>query len=203
MRTREILRLLNLANLLTFLRLLALPFFVLAIVEGRLTLAAGLFIGATVTDFLDGVIARWLGLSTKLGALLDPAADKLLMTAGFILLAEPSVVPEVAMAARLPLWLTVLVIFRDLVIVGLALALHLAYGVSRFKPSAWGKWAVFFEMITLGSFLVANALGGSPFVLDILVWVTLAFVLISGFHYLGRTARWLAREERSDGPEQV
>lgn len=201
MRTREILRTLNVANLLTFLRLLALPFFVLATVEGRLGTAAVLFLAATVTDFLDGMIARALGVTTRLGALLDPAADKLLMTAGFVLLAEPSVVPEVEMVAHLPLWLTVLVIFRDLMIVGVSLALYLAYGVSRFSPTAWGKWTVFFEMCTLGSFLVANALGGAPPVLDLLVWITLVFVVVSGLDYLARTARWLAREERSDGTE--
>ena len=197
MTIRDLLRALNLANLLTFLRLLALPFFVLALANGRLALAFGLFIAATVTDFFDGLIARWLDQTSPLGALLDPAADKLLMTAGFVMLADTTLLADVALSARIPLWLTVLVIFRDVMIVGLALALYLSYGVRRFAPSSWSKWAVFFEMVTLGSFLLANALEGEPPVLAVLVWVTLGLVLISGFHYLGRTARWLASEERA------
>ena len=114
MRFKTILANLTLANQLTFLRLVAVPFFILAVLEGRFWLALALFAAAGLSDLADGLIARWFGQRTLLGSFLDPAADKLLLTAGFILLTDyPSMFQSIEMAARIPLWLTILTISAE------------------------------------------------------------------------------------------
>lgn len=181
---------LNLANQLTFLRLVAIPFFVLAILNGRFEVALVLFIGASVTDLLDGLLARYLKQQTLLGAYLDPAADKLLLTSAFILLTEyPSMFQELPLTHRLPLSLTILTISRDVLIVCVALVLFLAYHQTRFRPSIWGKLTALSENVTIGCFLLANSFERGIAVLTPLVTLTLGLTLISGFHYLGRTIR--------------
>src|SRR6185295_1714878 len=124
MNPRTILLHANLANQLTFLRLVAVPFFVLAVLESRFALALVLFVGATVTDALDGLTARLMKQRTPLGALLDPAADKLLLTSAFVLLTDyPSMFKPIELVQRIPLWLTILTISRDVLIVCISVAL--------------------------------------------------------------------------------
>jgi len=195
MNLRGILAQLTLANQLTFLRLVAVPFFILAILQGRFGLALALFVGAALTDLLDGLSARLFGQSTPLGAYLDPAADKLLLTAGFVLLTEyPKMFREIDLVARIPIWLTVLTISRDVLIVGIALVLYLAGGQRRFRPSIWGKLTTVCGSATVGCFLLFNVLGQRSLLLDVLVWVTLVLTLVSGFHYLSRTIRALGTD---------
>src|SRR3989449_10983684 len=86
---REVLRNFTFANQLTFLRLIAIPFFIIAVLTNRPGIALSLFVAAAVTDWFDGLIARFLRQTTALGAFLDPVADKLLLTAAFIGLAIP------------------------------------------------------------------------------------------------------------------
>lgn len=192
MTGKELLRNLNVANQLTFLRLVAVPFFIISLLQSRFGVALALFLAAAVTDLLDGFTARYFRLNTQLGAFLDPAADKMLMTAGFILLTEyPVMFRDLEMVVRIPLWLTVLTIFRDLMIVGIALLLYLTSHQTRFAPSIWGKLTTVFEMVTVGAFLLANYLRKEHVFLDVLVWATLTLVLFSGFHYLMRTIRSL------------
>jgi phosphatidylglycerophosphate synthase len=86
-----------------------------------------------VTDLLDGLIARVFKQRTALGAFLDPAADKLLLTAAFLLLTRyPNLFQTIPMTNRIPLWLTILVISRDVLIVSIALMLNLALGSGSF-----------------------------------------------------------------------
>jgi cardiolipin synthase len=198
MGIKRLLGIVTLANQLTFLRLVAVPFFVLSILSARFDIALALFIGAAVTDILDGVTARMLRQRTPLGAYLDPAADKLLMTAAFILMTDyPSMFKDIEMAARLPIWLSVLAISRDIFIVLIALLMYLAYGRTRFEPTLWGKLTTVAEALLIGIYLLANALGRTTIVLDIATWVTLALILYSGFHYLFHAARMV----RDEGPE--
>ncbi|HEX6851155.1 MAG TPA: CDP-alcohol phosphatidyltransferase family protein, partial [Candidatus Polarisedimenticolaceae bacterium] len=97
----------TLANQLTFLRLVAVPIFILAILDARFGAAFWLFVGAGVTDLLDGLVARVFRQQSPLGAYLDPAADKLLLAAGFILLTEyPQLFQQIPMVNRIPVWLT-------------------------------------------------------------------------------------------------
>lgn len=196
MKFRTLVANLTLANQLTFLRLVAVPFFILTVLEGRFGVALAIFAAAALTDLADGLIARAWGQRTPLGAYLDPAADKLLLTAGFIMLTEyPTMFQEIEMAARIPLWLTVLAISRDVLIVAVALILYLAYGESRFPPTVWGKLTAGAESVTVGLFLLYNSLDRWGLILELAVWVTLTLTLISGFHYLWRTVHRLRREE--------
>ena len=99
------------ANQLTLLRMLLIPAFVILVVYGHLGWALIVFATAGITDALDGLIARRSGQKTQLGAWLDPMADKLLLVTTFIVLT----LPGLGLANRLPIWLTVLIISRDVV----------------------------------------------------------------------------------------
>lgn len=189
---------LTLANQLTFLRLVAVPFFILAVLDARFDIALWLFIAAAVTDLLDGLIARAFRQRTALGAYLDPAADKLLLTAAFVLMTQyPAMFQEIPMANRIPIWLTTLAISRDVLIVAVCLMLYLAYGVTRFQPTRTGKVTTVSETLCLGLYLLYNRMGRSHWLLELFVWLTLTLTLISGFHYLSRTVRMV----RAQGPD--
>jgi cardiolipin synthase len=189
---------LTLANQLTFLRLLAIPFFILAILNARFDLALWLFVAAAVTDLLDGLIARVFQQRTPLGAYLDPAADKLLLTAAFVLLTEyPSMFQDIPMANRIPIWLTTLTISRDVFIVSVSLMLYLAYGVSKFRPTILGKVTTLGEILTIGAFLLCNHLRTEHWALTAACWTTLTLILLSGFGYLWRAVGMV----RAEGPE--
>ena len=99
----------TIANALTLLRLCLIPVIVVMIHEGRFALATVIFITAGITDALDGYLARKLNQRTEIGAYLDALADKSLIAASFIALVY---------AHMVPFWLVVLVIFRDLMIMG-------------------------------------------------------------------------------------
>ena len=198
MGVKRLLGMVTLANQLTFLRLVGVPFFVLAILSSRFDIALALFIAAAVTDLLDGLTARLLKQRTPLGAYLDPAADKLLMTAAFVLLTDfPSMFKEIEMVARLPIWLSVLAISRDIFIVLIALLMYLAYGRTRFEPTVWGKLTTIAEALLIGVYLLANAIGRTSIALDLAKWTTLALILYSGLHYLFHASRVV----RDEGPE--
>jgi cardiolipin synthase len=191
---------LNFANQLTFLRLVAVPFFIISILQGRFGVAFILFVGAGLTDILDGVIARWLNQGTALGAYLDPAADKLLLTSAFVLLTQyPKMFHEIDMVARLPIWLTILTISRDVIIVSVVAIIYLAYGRTKFPPTIWGKLTTFSETFTVSFFLLFNYLHRETMFLDVLVWLTLCLTLISGFHYLALTIKSVGDEESDPG----
>ncbi|HZN54877.1 MAG TPA: CDP-alcohol phosphatidyltransferase family protein [Candidatus Polarisedimenticolaceae bacterium] len=191
---------LTLANQLTFLRLVAVPFFILAVLEARFGLALGIFIAAGVTDLLDGFIARVFRQRTALGAYLDPAADKLLLMSGFILLTRyPNLFQGIPMTCRIPVGLTILVISRDVLIVVIAMLLYLAYGQKRFQPSIWGKITTGTELVTVGLILLFNHLRRPHPIVDVAIRATLAAILFSGFHYLWRTVR----QVRESGPDRA
>ena len=101
------------ANQVTLVRMLLVPAFVILVVYGHLGSALLVFMLAGLTDLLDGLIARWSGQQSTLGAWLDPMADKLLAVSTFVVLT----IPGLGLANRLPIWLTVMIIMRDVVIV--------------------------------------------------------------------------------------
>ena len=125
----------NLPNLLSLLRMALVPIFVIAVLDGDPRGALWIFAAAGVTDALDGFIARFWGQQTVLGAYLDPAADKLLLVSSYVVLAIPNLHPGYV----LPIWVSALVIARDIVIVMVAIILHVATGASRFPPSLLSK----------------------------------------------------------------
>jgi cardiolipin synthase len=187
---KEVLRNFTFANQLTFLRLVAIPLFIIALFTNRPRLALGLFLAAGLTDALDGLIARYLRQTTALGAFLDPLADKLMITAAFIALTmpdHPKALPDYTAANHIPIWLTILTISRDTFIVITATLLYFVYGIRRFPPTVLGKATTFMEIATVLAFLLGNVGGSRVDALIALSWVTVALVVASGFHYIYRT----------------
>ena len=170
---------LTLANQLTILRIMLIPAFVLLVVYGYLGWALLTFLIAGVTDALDGLIARRAGQRTSLGAWLDPMADKLLLVTTFIVLTLPSL----PLANHIPLWLTVVLISRDVVIVGVVAIVNLAVGPRTFRPSIFGKLATATYIVTSVVVMYFNYLGTPSLIVDLMVWLSLALTLISSANY--------------------
>jgi len=170
---------LTLANQLTILRIMLIPAFVLFVVYGHLGWALLTFALAGATDALDGLIARRAGQRTSLGAWLDPMADKLLLVTTFVVLT----LPEIPLANHVPLWLTVVVISRDIVIVGVVAIVNLAVGPRTFRPSIFGKFATATYIITSVVVMYFNYLGTPSTIVDVMVWLSLALTLISSADY--------------------
>jgi cardiolipin synthase len=173
------------ANQLTLLRVLLIPAFVILVVYGYLGWALVVFATAGLTDALDGLLARWWRQKTSLGAWLDPAADKLLLVTTFIVLT----IPGLGLANRLPIWLTVLIISRDVVIVVTVAIVNLAVGPRTFRPSIYGKIATATYIITAVIAMLFNYLGYHSIFVDVGIYASLAITLVSGVHYIRHAAR--------------
>ena len=176
---------LTLANQLTLLRIVLVPAFVILVLYDRVGWALLTFLAAGITDLLDGLIARRSGQKTTRGAWLDPMADKLLLVSAFVVLT----VPDSGLRIRLPVWLTILVISRDLAIVLTVAVVNLAIGRRTFAPSLLGKTATAVYIATCMAVLIANYLGGGAAVVQAFVLVTAAITVLSALHYLGHAAR--------------
>lgn len=176
---------LTVANQLTLLRMLLIPAFIVLIVEGELGWALFVFAIAGVTDALDGVIARRWGKKTTLGAWLDPMADKLMLVSAFVVLT----LPNLGLANKLPLWLTALVISRDVCIVIAVVIINLAIGRRTFRPSIFGKIATATYIVTVSMAMLFNYRGYHSAVVDVCVFASLGITLLSGFHYIWHASR--------------
>lgn len=172
-------RYLTLANQLTILRMLLIPVFVLLVVYDQLGAAFGVFAGAGVTDALDGLAARRSGERTALGAWLDPVADKLLLVTTFIVLT----LPGIPLTHHVPLWLTIVVISRDVVIVSVVAIVNLAIGPRTFRPSIWGKLATATYLLTIVVIMYFNWRRQPSMLVEALIAVSLALTLISAGDY--------------------
>lgn len=175
----------TIANQLTLLRMLMIPAFVLLVVYGELGWALVVFVIAGITDALDGLIARWSGQKTTLGAWLDPMADKLLLLATFVVLT----LPGLDLANRMPVWLTVLIISRDVGIVLTVAIVNLAIGRRTFHPSVFGKIATGTYILTAVAAIFFNYLRVHSVVVDLFIYASLIITLVSGFHYIWHAAR--------------
>jgi cardiolipin synthase (CMP-forming) len=173
------------ANQLTLLRMLLIPGFVILVVYGYLGWALVVFVTAGITDALDGVIARRSGQKTTIGAWLDPMADKLLLVSTFVVLT----VPGLGLANRLPIWLTVLIISRDIVIVLTVAIVNLAIGRRTFRPSMFGKTATATYILTAVVAMFFNYLRQPSVIVDVFVYASLTITLVSSFHYIWHAAR--------------
>ena len=176
---------LTVANQLTILRIVLVPFFVLLVVYGRLGAALLVFIVAGATDALDGLIARRAGQRTSLGAWLDPMADKLLLVTTFIVLT----LPGISLTNHLPLWLTVLVISRDVVIVGVVAIVNLAVGPRTFKPSFLGKATTAVFIVTSVIIMYFNYRMETSVLVDAGIWISLGLTVVSSADYFFRLRR--------------
>lgn len=183
----------TIANILTMFRMAMIPLLITLILSNHPVWAFVVFVLAGVTDALDGLLARWLKQSSRLGAFLDPTADKLLMTACFIILSipdNPKSLPDYSAANHIPIYLTIVTISRDVFIVMIALLIHLTSGLGSFPPTVLGKLTTATQLITVGTVLLLNALNEPmPVLIQGLVWLTLSMTLSSGLHYIYHAAR--------------
>jgi cardiolipin synthase len=179
----------TLPNLLTFARLVALPFLVNAILEGEHMQAFAIFFAMAVSDFVDGYLARHFGMASPLGALLDPIADKLFLVSTFIVFAMKSTPSNI----HIPLWLVLLTVARDVLIVVVALVMALGLGIKSFPPTFLGKANTFAEISTVVAILMNN-IGRMPaWVADVCFSATLLLTIASGIHYVFRASSAIAR----------
>jgi cardiolipin synthase len=171
------------ANQLTILRVLLVPVFALCMLYDLPGWALLTFVVAGMTDLLDGWIARHTG-PTTLGAWLDPAADKLLLTTMFVMLTIPG--PGVV---RLPLWLTVVVISRDVGIILAVAIVNLAVARRTYRPSLLGKATTVAYIATGVVALYSNYMRERIVLVDVGIYASLALTLISTFEYVRRFTR--------------
>jgi cardiolipin synthase len=165
----------NLANKISIARIILIPFFVAAIVYGRMEVALGIFILAALSDGADGFIARAFNQKTELGAMLDPIADKMLLLTAFISMATVKAIPP---EIRLPPYVPIIVISRDILIVIGSVVVYMIKGDLKIKPSIIGKITTFFQMITIVSVLVL-------FRYSYIIWnIAVVLTVISGMDYL-------------------
>jgi cardiolipin synthase len=166
----------GLANCLTVLRILLTPVFVTLLVYRRPGWAVVVFGLAALTDFLDGWVARSRGMASRLGAFLDPMADKLLLTASFVTLTY---------LKALPFWITAVVLSRDVILVVGALVMHMV-GVRIYPQPTWaGKAATLFQVLTVLSVLLSRYVQ-LALVPTLFMWLAAIFTVVSGCQYLFR-----------------
>ena len=172
-------RLFTIPNFISISRILLIPLFLVMLIQNNKLGALIVFFIAASTDFLDGIAARLLNQKSKLGALLDPAGDKLLMTAGIIALSLPSLSsPNV-----IPLWLTIAVVGKDLYIVWGAFMMYKRIDRKTFPPIFTGKVSTVCQMSVLVLVLLLITQNTSP---PFLLWfyiLTLVFTILSGIQY--------------------
>jgi cardiolipin synthase len=179
----------HLPNLLSWLRLAAAPALAFLLVSGADRAALGVFAFAGLSDAADGFLAKRFGFATRFGRLLDPAADKLLMLAAFVTLTVLKVTP---------LWLTLLVIARDVAIVGgIALARIMNLSI-RVEPLLVGKFSTAMQIIyvALALFLLTFGLEWTK-TLGFAADATAVLTVTSWLAYAGIGARALFRRRRS------
>lgn len=165
----------NLPNKLTMFRVILIPFFVLFmlvdITSADKWIALAIFIVASLTDLLDGKIARKYNLVTNFGKFMDPLADKLLVCSALICLVE---------MAKLPAWMVIVIIAREFIISGFRLIAS-DNGVV-IAASYWGKFKTTFQMVMI-CLLIAD-IGAIEIITNVIVWIALILTVVSLVDYL-------------------
>lgn len=166
----------NLANLITLARLVAVPVIVVLIVNDSMLAAFWVFLAAGASDALDGILAKRLHMETVLGSYLDPIADKALLVSTYVAL---------AFGGDIAVWLAVLVVFRDAVIVGGALLFQTLTGRLEMRPLAVSKVNTTAQIGLATVVLAAAAYGGDwGRIVDGLSYLVAATTVVSGSAYL-------------------
>ncbi len=187
---------LNLPNLLSLFRILLVPPLVVVLLtkfDGKEWWGLGLFLLASVMDFLDGYLARRRQQVTRLGTLLDPAADKILISAAFISLVEldPRVVPA---------WMVVVIIAREFAVTSLR---SFAAAENLVIPAGLsGKIKTTVQIIAIALLIIYNQLGEFRHLAPISLWVTVIITAYSGIEYFVRFARLILRGGGAVPPAQ-
>ena len=179
----------NLPNSLSLFRIFLVPLLVVVLLtkySNRLGLV--IFLVAAVTDFFDGYFARRMQKITRLGALLDPIADKLLMSAAFISLVELNLAKA---------WMVVIIIGREFAVSGLR-SIAAQQGVT-IAASPLGKTKMISQVVAISLLIVSYELGEFRFTSEIALWVVVLFSLVSGVDYFLKFARSVLKEDETPG----
>jgi len=180
----------NLPNALTLFRIFLVPFLVAVLLtkfSGREYAGLAIFLVAAVTDFFDGYFARRYNKMTKLGALLDPMADKLLMSAAFISLVELGL-------ARA--WMIVIIIGREFAVDGLR-SIAVQQGVT-IAASPLGKTKTVSQVIAVSLLILSYELGEYKFIAELSLWVVMLFALVSAVDYFIKFSRAIFLDHSSN-----
>ncbi len=164
----------HIPNLISVLRLLLVPWFAMLLLERQFDLALLLFVVMGVSDALDGFLARYLKATSALGAVLDPLADKVMLISAFVMLGHMEIVPP---------WVVMLVVGRDVLIVGGTLLNHLLHPGRKASVLKVGKINTFLQIVTAFSFLGDQLVALPVMMLDILLWGTVLAAVVSGIGY--------------------
>lgn len=178
----------DIPNLITVFRFLLVPPVVLALLNERPGTALILFFIAGFSDALDGYLAKRNNWSSRLGALMDPLADKLLLVSSFVAL---------GWLGWIPVWLAVLVVLRDLVIVSGAIVFHMRIERLEAAPSMISKLNTFAQILLVLAVIFSQAFSELPVLwLDLLVYSVLATTVWSGLDYVFTWSRlaWTKRD---------
>jgi len=174
----------HLPNALTVLRIALVPVLILFLKDREYPQALVVFLVSGFSDALDGFLARRYGFTTRIGAVLDPAADKVLLVSAYVML---------AILGHIPFWLLLAVVFRDLLIVGGFLVYTSLYGAVQMHPSLLSKLNTLMQIVLVAVILFEQAgMLAVPGLAMILVFATFAMTVASGIHYLWH---WLVRRE--------
>jgi cardiolipin synthase (CMP-forming) len=178
----------NLPNLITLARLLSVPVAIWLVLSDEYAAAFWLFIAAGLSDAIDGFIARRFDQRSSLGALLDPAADKALLV---------SMYGTLGIAGHLPNWLVILVVFRDVMIVGGFMLSKILAQPVRHNPIIISKINTALQIVLAGVQLARLGFGATGFspIVQVLIYTVAATTILSGTAYLVRWAKTLAGME--------
>ncbi len=201
LRTPHSSRVLTIPNILTFLRMALIPVFAILLVYQKQGWALAVFTIAGVSDGIDGFIARRMKQESELGTIIDPIADKLLMTTAFIMLTIPGML-EPGRHLPVPFWVTAAVIGRDIAIIAVAGAINVMTGFRGFQPSWLGKASTFVQVTGVILILIAAVfpyLRG--FYLPTVYTTVAAFAVFSGIHYIFHVARLMRDSDAGQNRE--
>ena len=172
-------RIFTIPNAISVVRLLCVPVFLWLHLTGRAGWALGCFMAASFSDLLDGLAARILHQYSKLGAFLDPVADKVLLTSAFVALTWTS-----HLKVAIPVWLTVTTLSRDAIILASVAIVNLTVERRVFYPSLLGKLSTASQLVTVGVVLLLNAFGLELQWLGWLFRLALVLSVGSALHYM-------------------
>lgn len=174
----------NLANSLTILRIFMTPVIAILLVYDLWRWGLTIFLLAGITDALDGFIARTRAQRTELGMILDPLADKLLLSSTFVTLVSLGQIPQ---------WLFIIVISRDLIVIGGFLVVYIANGKATVSVSWMGKLTTGLQVLTVLATLMARMIEGVASYVPGLIYLAATVTILSGLGYVRQGARALSQ----------
>jgi len=165
----------DIPNLISFMRILLVVPVIVLIINQEFLMALVIFVIAGVSDGIDGFLAKHYSWQSRLGSILDPIADKLLLVCSFVTL---------SWVGMIPVWLVVAVFVRDFIIVLGAAGYHFRYGKYEMEPSFISKFNTFMQILLVTAILSLKLTAIPFWVIDWMVMVTLLTIVLSGLNYV-------------------